>query len=480
MAGTSCFIELSHRYYSIFRTDQSPQTGAFGYQNEAEMTSASAMKRVPAAAVAECAVQVGSPATGPVRGKARPVLGRGHRWKVLAAGVAANVSFSAAAAGIPTTAIWLRSGYRLDDGALGVALGAIGLGVALTELPWGVATDRWGDRPVLLGGLAATTLALLSMAIFMVPSSSFVPAFHWLLVALCVVGLAGGSVNGSSGRAIMRWFREGERGVAMSIRQTAVPLGGGLGALLLPWLASEAGFRAVYALLAVMCAVSALLAWRWLHDPLEDDATPRRPSASGPMRDPLIWRIVLAIGLLCAPQFAVLSFATVYLHDFGGVGIAGTTFAMVAVQLGAMIMRVWSGRLTDLRGNRRAYVRAVVLVSVAAFAALALSTAGNAAAPVLIAAIIAAGITVSAWHGVAYTELATLAGAARAGTALGMCNTLVYLSLFLAPFSIPHILAATSWAGVWLLAGLVALATWPLFPRPVARASRTAPPPPAR
>ncbi|ANN80214.1 MFS transporter [Bordetella flabilis] len=431
----------------------------------------------------------------PHASKAGATLGPSHRWKVLAAGVAANVSFSAAAAGIPTTAIWLRSGYRLDDVALGVALGAIGLGVALTELPWGVATDRWGDRPVLLSGLAATTAALLAMTLFMVPSPHAVPAFHWLLVALCVVGLAGGSVNGSSGRAIMRWFKEGERGLAMSIRQTAVPLGGGLGALLLPWLASDGGFRAVYATLAAMCAMSALLAWRWLHDPREDETTTgdrhgaggpatqpdtrARPAvratarvdagASGPLRDPLIWRMVLAIGLLCAPQFAVLSFATVYLHDFGGVGIAGTTFAMVSVQLGAMVMRVWSGRLTDVRGNRRGYVRALVLLSACAFAALTLATAGSAAAPLLVAAIIAAGIMVSAWHGVAYTELATLAGQARAGTALGMCNTLVYLSLFLAPLSIPHVLAASSWTGVWLLAGLVALATWPLFPRPLAR-----------
>jgi predicted MFS family arabinose efflux permease len=401
---------------------------------------------------------------------ARSVLGPEHRWKVLAAGVAANVSFSAAAAGIPTTAIWLRSGYRLDDAALGVALGAIGLGVALTELPWGVATDRWGDRPVLLGGLAATALALLTMAAFMVPSAAFVPAFHWLVAAMCVVGLAGGSVNGSSGRAIMRWFKEGERGLAMSIRQTAVPLGGGLGALVLPWLASVAGFRAVYGLLALMCVASVLLAWRWLHEPRDEDKMPGSPrDPYGPLRDPAIWRIVLAIGLLCGPQFAVLSFATVYLHDFGGVGIAGTTFTMVAVQLGAMVMRVWSGRHTDLHGNRRGYVRIVVLIAVAAFAVLALATAAHADAPLLIAATIAAGITVSAWHGVAYTELATLAGPARAGTALGMGNSLVYLSLFLAPFSIPHVLAATSWAGVWLFAGMVALATWPLFPRPLPR-----------
>ena len=68
-----------------------------------------------------------------------------HRWKVLAVGVAANTAFSAVVAGLPTTAVFMRSGYRLDDGQLGLALGLLGLGVALFELPWGLLTDRWGE-----------------------------------------------------------------------------------------------------------------------------------------------------------------------------------------------------------------------------------------------------------------------------------------------------------------------------------------------
>ena len=83
-----------------------------------------------------------------------------HRWRVLAAGVAANMSFSAAAACIPTTAVWMRSAYQLDNGALGLVLGALGFGVALSELPWGMAADRFGDRRVLLTGLIATAAML--------------------------------------------------------------------------------------------------------------------------------------------------------------------------------------------------------------------------------------------------------------------------------------------------------------------------------
>ncbi|KVN77630.1 MFS transporter [Burkholderia stagnalis] len=403
------------------------------------------------------------------------VRGPAHRWRVLAAGVAANMSFSAAAAGVPTTAVWMRADYRLDNGALGIVLGALGLGVALSELPWGIAADRFGDRRMLLSGLVATAAMLLLMACALAPSAHSVPPLARVAAALFVVGLLGGSVNGSSGRAVMRWFGEGERGLAMSIRQTAVPLGGGVGAALLPSLASHVGFAAVFGALALLCAVSAALTWRWLHEPPDSAAAApaqaaahlaphgRSPLASGP-----VWRVVLGIGVLCAPQFAVVTFATVFLHDHIRLGVAGISTAMVALQAGAMAMRVWSGRHTDRRGNRRAYLRGSVLVAVASFALLAAATAAHPQVPSLaiVAALVFAGVCVSAWHGVAYTELATLAGANHAGTALGMANTCVYLGLFATPLAIPPLLAHASWSVVWLAAAACACAAWPLFPRP--------------
>lgn len=412
--------------------------------------------------------------SAPSRGERSFLRQPGHRWRVLGVGVAANVSFSAAAAGIPTTALWLRGDYRLDNGELGLVLGALGLGVAISELPWGLATDRWGDRPILLGGLAGTALALLLMATCVVPAAGITPALAWLVSTMCLVGLCGGSVNGASGRAVMRWFAAGERGLAMSIRQTAVPLGGGLGALLLPWLAASHGFAAVYGVLAGLCAVTTAFAWRWLHEP------PARHGqagmlgshgASGPWRDRQVWRLAVAIGVLCIPQFAVLTFATIFLHDAAGLELAGMSACMVAIQGGAMVMRIWSGRLTDRLDNRRAYLRGSTLVAVAAFlllaAAAGLGSGGAASRFSLLALLVFAGVAVSAWHGVAYTELAVQAGAERAGTALGMANTLVYFALFVTPLAIPYLLAVSSWAGVWLVAALCALLTYPLFPRPL-------------
>ncbi|RJG46044.1 MULTISPECIES: MFS transporter [unclassified Mesorhizobium] len=405
-----------------------------------------------------------------------------HRWKVLGIGVVANACFSATFSGIPTTAVFMRVGYHLDNSKLGFVLGLMGLGVAVSELPWGLLTDRWGDRGVLLTGLAAMSAWLFLMAFAVVPSADFVPGIVPLAVGLLVTGLLGGSVNGSSGRAIMAWFQEGERGFAMSVRQTAIPLGGGLGALLLPSLASAYGFAAVYGLLAAFSAMTVLFAWLWLHQPQAAENRPpadcEKPASAKPavLHDVTIWRISIAIGILCFPQVAILTFAVIFLHDFGGAGTAVSSATIAAVQVGAMVMRVWSGHWTDRKGNRRAYLRFCSMLSTVAFVGLALLVAASAeipdikdaALPATIAVLVLAGISISSWHGVAYTELATLAGASRAGTALGLANSFVFIAFFLVPIAIPWLLAFLSWAGVWLCAAVCALVAWPIFLPPAA------------
>lgn len=398
-------------------------------------------------------------------------LNNNHRWKVLGVGIAANASFSSLVGGLPATAVYLRTSYQLADSELGMVLGVLGLGIAASEIPWGLLTDRWGDRPVLLMGLFSSAVALSMLALL----ASLAPMVVLLAAGLFAVGLLGSSVNGASGRAILAWFREGERGLAMSLRQTAVPGGYALGAILLPWLAHSYGFVEVFAASAALCLLSGLFAWAWLFEP--DFTSPARakeiPASKGPLYDPAVWRIVLAIGLLCAPQFAILTYAAVFLHDVGGVDIRFVSATLAIIQAGAIISRIWSGYWTDRHDNRRSYLKRCAWLSALAFLVLgisvsALSTTALSTVPlanwVTITVMIVAGITVSAWHGVAYTELATLAGTQRAGTALAMGNTCVFVMLFLTPIAVAALASRLSWAAVWLVAAGCALITVPLFP----------------
>lgn len=408
-----------------------------------------------------------------------------HRWKVLSIGVAANACFSMVVGGLPATAVFMRADYHITNAELGFVLGMLGLGIAISELPWGLMTDRWGDRPVLITGLLSTGVMLLLMAAFAAPHNGFVPAYWLLIAGVLGIGLLGSSVNGSSGRAIMAWFQEGERGLAMSIRQTAVPMGYGLGALLLPWLAARYGFVVLFIVSALLCVVAGYYAWLWLHEP--DLAREKRHVTAaaapvigkGPLQDPAIWKIVLAIGILCGPQFALLTFGSVFLHDFAHIDVVVVSVCLAVIQIGAMVLRIWSGRWTDKKKNRKGYLRGCTLLSILSFVLLSVlvwlwPTLSHTREIVLllVGLFILSGMVVSAWHGVAYTELASMAGAKRAGTALAMGNTSVFVVMFITPIAIPWLQTSMSWSSVWLASALCAVIALIFFPKVEATTSR--------
>lgn len=196
-------------------------------------------------------------------------------------------------------------------------------------------------------------------------------------------------------------------------------------------------------------------------------------AASSPLRDYRIWRMIAAIGLFSVPQFAVITFASIFLHDVCRAGIAVTAGVMIVIQSGAIVARIWSGRWTDKRGNRRDYLRRCSLLVAISFALLAvtlwvmdrLGADGSIKLAIIAALSIVSGICASAWTGIANAELAVQVGIRRVGTALGMCNTAVYTALFFAPYTTPIIAKLWSWPAAWLMASTFAVVANVLFRR---------------
>ena len=149
-----------------------------------------------------------------------------YRWTVLAAGTLAQSSFAAIGVGLPAIAPAIRDEFGLSLAQVGAVLSSHWLGTLVTLLPWGFLTDRLGERIVLATGLGACGLLLVV--------AGQAETFWQLYVLLFLAGAAGASVNSATGRAVMGWFDASQRGFALGIRQAAVPVGGLVGALVLP------------------------------------------------------------------------------------------------------------------------------------------------------------------------------------------------------------------------------------------------------
>src|SRR4029079_9295011 len=175
-----------------------------------------------------------------------------YRWVVLAAGTPAQATCSGTSVGLPALSPTLKSDYGLTLTETGVVLAAVGIGMLFTLLPWGLVADRVDERWVIATGLTGAA-ALLVVA-------STTDGFTTVTAALIGVGALGASVNAASGRAIMAWFPSTELGLALGIRQTAIPIGGALGAAVLPVLGSAGGTSAAFVFLGATCLTGAIVA----------------------------------------------------------------------------------------------------------------------------------------------------------------------------------------------------------------------------
>lgn len=381
-----------------------------------------------------------------------------YKWGVLGIGIGAQAAFSATFQGIPTSGAILQGAYQLSVGQLGVVLAAVTCGIALTDVFWGVLSDRIGERKILIVGLSGTTITLGAVTAFLVPTHSMIPAYWALAAVLLLAGALGGCVNGASGRAVMGWFPPTKRGFAISLRVAAVPAGGVIGAAVLPPLALEAGFRWVFAFLTLISLAATIVVIVWLDEPPLARTKASAGQTATTIPNPLgrwdIWRVAITAFLLDLPQFTVLTFGSVFLHTVLHMPIGTIVILLVIVQVLGAVSRVLGGKWTDWRGgrNRRSIVKVYSWLIAAGFAGVALYQ--SAPAWLIAALLVIAGFLASGWHGVHYAEIATMAGAERSGTALGLENTMVFGGAFATPLLIPILLSASSWPVVMLVIGV--------------------------
>ena len=356
-----------------------------------------------------------------------------RRWSMLVialvATLCANVFINGVAFLIPT----LQTARGLDLATAGLLSSLPSLGMVVTLIAWGYAVDRFGERLVLTLGSVLTAAAAFAAA--------SVQSLVAVGVFLFLGGMAAASSNSASGRLVVGWFDARRRGLVMGIRQTAQPLGVGVGALVIPRLAESHGISAALLFPGIVCAASAVVCVVAVVDPPRPPRSQADPSElANPYRgSSMLWRIHLASVLLVVPQVLVWTFTLVWLIDARGwsPGSAGT-LVMSAQLLGAG-GRIGAGRWSDAVLRRSgdvvsARLRPIRVIALAAAGSMMLLAVTDALdSPVSIALMMVASVITVSDNGLAFTAIAENAGPFWSGRALGTQNTSQLLTAGVAP-----------------------------------------------
>jgi ACS family hexuronate transporter-like MFS transporter len=352
-----------------------------------------------------------------------------YRWYALGLTTWGQAATNILGSAFGPLAPFLQDDLHISRTQVGLISTAVFLTAAPSALFGGRAADRVGERQVLilsgvLGGFAALAVTM---------SSGF-----WTLVVSCLgLGLGNGIQNPAGSAAIMRWFPQHQRGFAMGIRQTGVPIGGMLAAGVAPLLALHYGWRSAYLAGAILSLIGAVLIVVAYFDP------PRKSIAGtvGAMRslrdlarDKRLLRLALIFNCQVFTHMAATTYFVLFLHEALNTSVVTAGVLFVVVNIAAMMARIGWGLVSDRRfqGQRRPVLLMIIALTVCSTLCAALLPSRTSLW--LVGALsVLFGISAFAWTGILGTLVIEIAGPESAGSAISMVQVLSTPATLLAP-----------------------------------------------
>lgn len=351
-----------------------------------------------------------------------------YRWRILGSALLIQLTISIVTQGFPALAPFAKLDLGLSRPEVGLFATVLNVGTMVALLPAGWAVDTLGERRVLVAGGIATGLVTVVTA--------FAPGFYALLPLLIIVGLCGATPTPAGSTAIISAFAVRDRAFIMSIRQTGIPLGGALAALILPPIAIAAGWRTALVVAGGITIVGALVGWVLVHDVPKTRSTAVRRE-SGSIRAVASWDatfIGLAAIFLTLGQFVLVSYIALYLFESWHVPLAQGSLYLVVANMGGVAGRLMWGIVSDrLFGRRRR--GPLILVSMLAATGFAILAWLPVTTPqwVLFPFVFALGACVIGWNGVYITFLSEIAPSDKRGRSVAYGMTISQVGIFGGP-----------------------------------------------
>jgi sugar phosphate permease len=276
-----------------------------------------------------------------------------------------------------------------------------------------------------------------------------------------ITGIAIGVAVPSLVKSIVIWFPPKERGFAMGIMRTGVPLMGALAAATLPSVALSFGWRtAVVALAAVIMICGAMVFVLYREN---STTTEQERGGTVPLgkllrnRNILLGSILPAI--LTGAQFSLASYFMLYLIEVLDIPVVVAGEIMAIIQVSGAVGRVLWGVVSD-RVFASFRKQVLILIGVISAILLAIMSFLPTGVPLwaMILVAIGLGALLLGWHAVYTVLLPELAGKELAGSAVGLGYTLIQVGAVTGPPLFGYIVDVTggyrwAWAFLALLVG---------------------------
>ena len=365
--------------------------------------------------------------------------------RALAATMLAQAMVAMAVSAIPVLAPALAAGWGVRASAVGFYSSLVFAGAILCALTGGALARRFG-------AVRCTQTALAVAAAALAASAAAAGPLAGLALLAVLTGMGYGLATPAASHILARVTPPRRRGVVMSLKQSAVPLGGLFAGLAAPAAAAEFGWRG-----ALLCVSGTVFAAAFVVAPLrarlDDDRTPGFPvSARTPLRAVAfvlghreLRSLTVAAFSFAAVQSSLFAIFTAWLVEAGGLGLARAGQAFAVMQGAGMAARVAFGWLSDRAVPARRLLRAFAVgMALLLLAAARLDPAWSWFEIAGLAAL--AGFVIAGWPGVYLAEIVRLVPVDRVSVATGGTVGFSFLGVVVGPAAFSALVAAGGWA----------------------------------
>jgi len=380
-----------------------------------------------------------------------------YRWVIMAVLWSAYIVVFIHRLSIGPLAPFLKEEMELTSTQIGLLMTAAAAGYMTSIIPAGWATDRIGIRRILLIGEVVGGSFMLGMFI--------VPSYQIALVIMAMAGFGCGCLMPATTKGVLVWFPARERAIVMGVKQTAVNVGGILGAAILPTVALAWGWRFGFLIIGIAAMAIGTISFFLYKDPPVSAPSPIKdasgstgsttPSSSPSLREFLkgrdIWFLAMATFCLITVEFGIIAHLVLYLTEslLFPVITAGALLALT--EGGGVLGKPGSGFLSDrVFGSSRKKVY-MMWGGIAGVMCLVIAFWGSSLSWGIYPVLFLLGITAIGWGGLNLTLVAELAGVELAGRVTGIVGVISMAGCMLGPVLFGYIVDTTqSYQLAWL------------------------------
>lgn len=318
--------------------------------------------------------------------------------------------------------------------SFGVSPHVIGYQISLMYL-FGAAGSAFTGS--LVGRYGAVRVEQMALALFAIGLIGLATS-HLMIAALAsaLIGVGYGVQNPASSQILSPIVPPHRRNMMFSIKQAGVPVGGALASLGIPLLDRAFGWQRSFVALAILPVGLGLYLNRharnrprpvragphWLLSALADQKLALRPP----------FRALSLVSLLYSSvQLTVSTFVVLMLVEDRGWSLVSAAGTAAVVQLSGAPGRILWGLASDRTRSGMAVLAVIGVICTAAM--LALWSAPDMPAPVLVLVLCTLGATASGWNGVAMAEMAHHCQPHEAGRVTGAILVYTFIGVVIGP-----------------------------------------------